>query len=75
MGGRGVFSGVPVLMKDLGQQIAGVVSVDGTRAHLSNRLALTARLVAGYRLTDRRSIAQQESHSFWSAGGGSRSGW
>ena len=48
-GRAGVFSGVPVLMKDLGQQIAGVVSVDGTRAHLSEPAGSDSRLVAGYR--------------------------
>ena len=48
-GPAGLFSGVPVLMKDLGQQIAGVVQVDGTRAHLSEPAGSDSRLAAGYR--------------------------
>lgn len=45
----GMFSGVPVLLKDLGQQIAGVVQVDGSRAHMSEPAGSDSRLAAGYR--------------------------
>ena len=48
-GREGVFSGVPVLLKDLGQQIAGVMQVDGSRAHLSEPAGFDSRLAAGYR--------------------------
>ena len=48
-GRAGVFSGAPVLLKDLGQQIAGVVQVDGSRAHLSEPAGSDSRLAAGYR--------------------------
>jgi amidase len=48
-GSGAVFSGVPVLLKDLGQQIAGVVQIDGSRAHLSEPAESDGRLAAAYR--------------------------
>jgi amidase len=48
-GPDGAFSGVPVLMKDLGQQIAGVVQFDGSRAHMSEPAGSDSRLAAAYR--------------------------
>lgn len=45
----GALSGVPVLLKDLGQQIAGVVQIDGSRAHISEPAASDGRFAASYR--------------------------
>ena len=47
----GALSGVPVLLKDLGQQIAGVVQIDGSRAHLPEPADRDSRLTASYRRT------------------------
>jgi amidase len=48
-GPDGAFSGVPVLLKDLGQQIAGVVQIDGSRTHLSQPAERDSNLAARYR--------------------------
>ena len=50
---RGVFSGplagVPVLLKDLGQQVAGLAQTDGSRAERSGPPTEDSRLAARYR--------------------------
>jgi amidase len=46
---EGSFAGVPVLLKDLGQEIQGVVQFDGSRAHLSEPAARDSNLAAHYR--------------------------
>jgi amidase len=43
------FAGVPVLLKDSGQQIEGVVQVEGSRAHLPEPASHDSRLAAAYR--------------------------
>jgi amidase len=48
-GSRGPFAGVPVLLKDCGQEIAGVVQIDGSRAHLPEPAAHDSYLAARYR--------------------------
>jgi amidase len=48
-GRQGAFSGVPALLKDLGQQIAGVVQTDGSRAHISEPADRDSNLAARYR--------------------------
>lgn len=48
-GSGGAFAGVPVLLKDLGQQIAGVVQTDGSRAYVSAPAERDCRLTARYR--------------------------
>ena len=45
----GPLAGVPVLMKDLGQEIAGVAQTDGCRALQGNVAAFDSELVARYR--------------------------
>ena len=45
----GPFVGVPVLLKDCGQQIAGVVQVDGSRAHVADPADHDSNLAARYR--------------------------
>jgi len=45
----GAFAGVPVLLKDLGQQIAGLAQTDGSRAHSSQAADHDSNLVARYR--------------------------
>jgi amidase len=46
---QGAFLGVPILLKDLGQEIAGVVQIDGSRAHVSEPADRDSRLAACYR--------------------------
>ncbi len=50
---RGVFSGplagVPVLLKDLGQQVSGLAQTDGSRAERSGPPTVDSALVARYR--------------------------
>jgi amidase len=48
-GRDGPLVGVPVLLKDSGQQIEGVVQVEGSRAHLSEPARHDSRLAALYR--------------------------
>jgi amidase len=48
-GSGGPFAGVPVLLKDCGQQIAGVIQIDGSRAHVSAPADDDSNLAAGYR--------------------------
>jgi amidase len=48
-GRGGPFAGVPVLLKDCGQQIEGVVQIDGSRAHISEPAEHDSRFAAGYR--------------------------
>lgn len=45
----GAFAGVPVLLKDLGQQIAGVVQTDGSRAFVPEAADRDSNLTARYR--------------------------
>lgn len=46
---EGAFAGVPVLLKDLGQQIAGVVQTDGSRACVPEPADRDSNLTARYR--------------------------
>jgi len=48
-GSEGAFSGVPVLLKDLSQQIAGVMQIDGSRAHMPEPAQCDSNLAAMYR--------------------------
>jgi amidase len=43
------FAGVPVLLKDSGQQIEGVMQVEGSRAHLKEPARHDSRFAAAYR--------------------------
>src|SRR5436190_1263149 len=45
----GPFAGIPALLKDCGQQIAGVVQIDGSRAHVSDPADHDSNLAARYR--------------------------
>ncbi|MBV8218784.1 MAG: amidase [Solirubrobacterales bacterium] len=48
-GSEAPFAGVPVLLKDLGQQIEGVRQTDGSRAVIEQPAASDSHLAAGYR--------------------------
>jgi amidase len=48
-GPRGALAGVPVVLKDLGQQIAGVVQTDGSRTYVSEPADRDSNLTARYR--------------------------
>jgi amidase len=48
-GSGGPFAGVPTLLKDCGQEIAGVVQIDGSRAHLPEPAAHDSSFAACYR--------------------------
>jgi len=48
-GSGGPFAGVPALLKDCGQEIAGVVQIDGSRAYLPDPATHDSNLAARYR--------------------------
>jgi amidase len=48
-GSGGPFAGVPVLLKDCGQEIAGVVQIEGSRAHVSEPADEDSYFAARYR--------------------------
>ena len=48
-GSEGPFAGVPVLLKDSGQQIEGVLQIEGSRAYLPEPASHDSRLAAAYR--------------------------
>ena len=60
----GPLAGVPVLMKDLGQEIAGVAQTDGCRALVGNVATFDSELVARYRRAGLLFIGKTSSPEF-----------